>query len=73
MPFLYLPDIYGEQNKRQAFRILRSRLLDLRRRARQDEIAAKRKSQLKGWGKADRIRTYNRQAVRKPALLFCVS
>ena len=46
------------ENKAKALRVLRSRLLDKARQAREDAHAADRKSQI-GWGeRSDRIRTY---------------
>ena len=46
------------ENKAKALRVLRSRLLDKARTAREDAHAADRKSQI-GWGeRSDRIRTY---------------
>jgi peptide chain release factor 1 len=46
------------ENKAKALRVLRSRLLDKARTAREDAHAADRKNQI-GWGeRSDRIRTY---------------
>lgn len=51
------------QNKVLATKIIRSRLLEQRRQARNDEIQAQRKSTIRGTSKSDRIRTYNHQQV----------
>jgi peptide chain release factor 1 len=47
------------QNKEQALRILRSRLLDLERAKQQEEISAARREQVKSGDRSDKIRTYN--------------
>ncbi|KAL7417470.1 hypothetical protein BDY24DRAFT_375024 [Mrakia frigida] len=52
------------ENKSAAIVILRSRLMDLRRQARNDAIQAQRKSSIRGTSKSDRIRTYNHQQGR---------
>ena len=47
------------QNKEQALRILRSRLLDARRAAQDAEATAARRSQVRTVDRSERIRTYN--------------
>jgi peptide chain release factor 1 len=47
------------QNREKAMRILRSRLLELERQRQEDELSAARRSQVKGGGRSDKIRTYN--------------
>ncbi|MBM3499104.1 MAG: peptide chain release factor 1 [Armatimonadetes bacterium] len=47
------------QNREQAFRILRSKLLDLQLAQRREEEAAARREQVKSGDRSDKIRTYN--------------
>lgn len=47
------------QNKEKALRILRSRLLQIERERREAEFASARRSQVKGGGRSEKIRTYN--------------
>jgi peptide chain release factor 1 len=47
------------QNKEKALRILRSRLLQVERERQEAELASARRSQVKGGGRAEKIRTYN--------------
>jgi peptide chain release factor 1 len=47
------------QNKEQAFRILRSKLLDLELTRRHQEQAAARREQVKSGDRSDKVRTYN--------------
>ena len=47
------------QNKDKAMRILRSRLLQLERERQDAEVASARRSQVKGGGRSEKIRTYN--------------
>jgi len=47
------------QNRAKAMRILRSRLLDLRKREKEREIAESRKTQIGTGERAEKIRTYN--------------
>jgi peptide chain release factor 1 len=47
------------QNREQALRILRARLLDLARREAEDQAAADRRSQVRTVDRSERIRTYN--------------
>ncbi len=47
------------KNKDKAMKLLRSRLLEAKRRAQTDEIAAERKSQVGTGDRSERIRTYN--------------
>src|SRR4029079_14905707 len=47
------------QNKEKAMRILRSRLLDIERQRQEDELSSARRSQLKGGGRSEKLRTYN--------------
>jgi len=47
------------QNREQAFRILRSKLLDLQLAKRREEEAATRREQVKSGDRSDKIRTYN--------------
>lgn len=47
------------QNREQALRILRSRLLDARRAAQEAESSATRRSQVRTVDRSERIRTYN--------------
>jgi peptide chain release factor 1 len=47
------------QNKEKALRILRSRLLQVERERQEAELASARRSQVKGGGRSEKIRTYN--------------
>ena len=47
------------QNKEKALRILRSRLLQLERERQEAELASARRSQVRGGGRSEKIRTYN--------------
>jgi peptide chain release factor 1 len=47
------------RNKEKAFKILRSRLLDIAQRRQQEEIAENRKSQVGTGERSEKIRTYN--------------
>jgi peptide chain release factor 1 len=47
------------QNKEKALRILRSRLLQVERERQEAELASARKSQVRGGGRSEKIRTYN--------------
>ncbi|MGI6177686.1 MAG: peptide chain release factor 1 [Eubacterium sp.] len=47
------------KNKEKAFKVLRSRLYDLKLQQQQQEIAAERKSQVGTGDRSERIRTYN--------------
>jgi peptide chain release factor 1 len=47
------------KNKEKAFKVLRSRLYDLKLQQQQEEIAAERKSQVGTGDRSERIRTYN--------------
>ena len=47
------------KNKDKAFRVLRSRLYDLKVQEQQKEISAERKSQIGTGDRSERIRTYN--------------
>jgi peptide chain release factor 1 len=47
------------QNKEKAMRILRSRLLEIERDRQEQEMSTARRSQAKGGGRSEKIRTYN--------------
>jgi peptide chain release factor 1 len=47
------------QNKTKALRVLRARLLELKRREREEELSAQRRSQIGGGERSEKIRTYN--------------
>jgi peptide chain release factor 1 len=47
------------QNKERALRILRSRLLEIERERQEEELSSTRRSQVKGGGRSEKIRTYN--------------
>ena len=47
------------QNKEKAFKVLRSRLYDLKLQEQNDEISAERRSQVGSGDRSERIRTYN--------------
>lgn len=47
------------KNKEKAFKVLRSRLYDLKMQQQNDEISAQRKSQVGSGDRSERIRTYN--------------
>ncbi len=47
------------QNKEKALRILRSRLLQLERERQEAEVSSARRSQVKGGGRSEKVRTYN--------------
>ena len=47
------------QNKEKAMRILRSRLYELERERQEQELSSARRSQVKGGGRSEKIRTYN--------------
>ncbi len=47
------------QNKDKAMRILRARLLQLEQDRREEELSTARRSQVKGGGRSEKIRTYN--------------
>jgi peptide chain release factor 1 len=47
------------QNKEKAMRILRARLLQLEQDRREEELSTARRSQVKGGGRSEKIRTYN--------------
>jgi peptide chain release factor 1 len=47
------------QNKEKALRILRSRLLQLEQERQEEELSSARRSQVKGGGRSEKIRTYN--------------
>tara|TARA_B100001750_G_scaffold177575_1_gene145820 strand:- start:2585 stop:2899 length:315 start_codon:yes stop_codon:yes gene_type:complete len=47
------------QNKAKALRVLRARLLKLRQDEQASNQAAQKRDQVKGGGRADKIRTYN--------------
>jgi peptide chain release factor 1 len=47
------------QNKEKAMRILRSRLFELERERQEQELSSARRSQVKGGGRSEKIRTYN--------------
>lgn len=47
------------KNKEKAFKVLRSRLYDLKMQEQNDEISAQRKSQVGSGDRSERIRTYN--------------
>ncbi len=47
------------QNKQKALRVLRARLLELERRRQEEELSAKRRSQIGGGERSEKIRTYN--------------
>ncbi|MFM7060971.1 MAG: peptide chain release factor-like protein, partial [Actinomycetes bacterium] len=47
------------QNKDKAMRILRARLLQIEEEKRQAELSDARRSQVKGGGRSEKIRTYN--------------
>ena len=47
------------KNKEKALKVLRSRLLEEKQRAQDDEIAANRRSQVGTGDRSERIRTYN--------------
>jgi len=47
------------QNKEKALRVLRARLLDMKRRAQEEELAQARRSQVGTGERSERIRTYN--------------
>ncbi|HEV3451229.1 MAG TPA: peptide chain release factor 1 [Acidimicrobiia bacterium] len=47
------------QNKDKAMRILRSRLLQLERERQEAEVSSARRSQVKGGGRSEKVRTYN--------------
>jgi peptide chain release factor 1 len=47
------------QNKDKALRILRSRLMQIERERQEAEMSSARRSQVKGGGRSEKIRTYN--------------
>ena len=47
------------KNKEKAFKVLKSRLYDLKLQEQQSEIAAERRSQIGSGDRSERIRTYN--------------
>jgi peptide chain release factor 1 len=47
------------QNKDKALRILRSRLLQLERDRQEAELSSARRSQVRGGGRSEKVRTYN--------------
>ena len=47
------------KNKEKAFKVLRSRLYDLKLQEQNDEISAERRSQVGSGDRSERIRTYN--------------
>ncbi len=47
------------QNKQKALRVLRARLLELERSRQEEELSAKRRSQIGGGERSEKIRTYN--------------
>jgi len=47
------------QNKDKALRILRSRLLQLERERQEAELSSARRSQVRGGGRSEKVRTYN--------------
>ena len=47
------------KNKEKAFKVLKSRLYDLKLQEQQSEIAAERRSQIRSGDRSERIRTYN--------------
>jgi peptide chain release factor 1 len=47
------------QNKDKALRILRSRLMQIERERQEAELSSARRSQVKGGGRSEKIRTYN--------------
>jgi peptide chain release factor 1 len=47
------------QNKEKALRILRSRLLQLEQERQDAEVSSARRSQVKGGGRSEKVRTYN--------------
>ncbi|MDQ3859841.1 MAG: peptide chain release factor 1 [Actinomycetota bacterium] len=47
------------QNKAKALRVLRARLLELERRRQEEELSLKRRSQIGGGERSEKVRTYN--------------
>ena len=47
------------KNKEKAFKVLRSRLYDMKLKEQNDEISAERRSQVGSGDRSERIRTYN--------------
>jgi protein subunit release factor A len=53
------PDLIVDKNRRRAFQVLRSRLMDLRLTREMEERRSTRRNLVKGANRSEKIRTYN--------------